>query len=221
MPASAVLFMSNRNENGTVAQCAATMAGNLRHDDRGAAAVDSTRIPLRIDLSATWSVDMKACASVLFVPAGYRSMPPRAQPVSFRVSPAPGSCNRTPCSPWQQPRCTRTAMHPAWTALLLGRICPICFLVTPCHAGASPFSVRHGVSPRTAWNSTRACSRRKREPDSSPRCERCIRGGDKDRRVEYVRTSHSARRAARVRIPPPGDGNVFPPLRTTKGNHGI
>ncbi len=52
-------------------------------------------------------------------------------------------------SPWQKPRCIRTAMHPAWTALLLGRICPICFLVAPCHAGASPFSVRRGVSPRT------------------------------------------------------------------------
>ena len=155
-----------------LAQRAATMAGNLRHDDRGVPAIAFTRMPLRIDLSATWSVDMKACASVLFVPDAYRSMPPRARPVSFCVFRARRSCTRRSCN-------------------------------------------------RTPWNSTRACSKRKREPDSSSRCERSIRGGGKDSKVEYVRTVHSARRTARVTIPPPGDGNVFPTARTTRGNHGI
>ena len=28
-------------------------------------------------------------------------------------------------SPWRRPRCIRAAMHPAWTALLLGRICQV------------------------------------------------------------------------------------------------
>ena len=35
-------------------------------------------------------------------------------------------------SPWRK-RCIRAAMHPAWTALLLGRICPSS-LVAPCHS---------------------------------------------------------------------------------------
>ena len=41
-------------------------------------------------------------------------------------------------------------MHPACTALLLGRLWPICSLVAPCQAGASPLSVLRGVSPRAA-----------------------------------------------------------------------
>ena len=55
-----------------------------------------------------------------------------------------------PRSPWQKPRCIRAAMHPPWTALLLGRICPIGSLVAPCQPGASPLSVLRGVSPRTS-----------------------------------------------------------------------
>ncbi len=67
--------------------------------------------------------------------------------------------SQVPSSPWQNPRCIRAAMHPAWTALLLGRICPIWSLVAPCHAGASPLSVRRGVSPRTASAPANAGSR--------------------------------------------------------------
>ena len=36
------------------------------------------------------------------------------------------------------------------TALLLGRIRPVCFLGAPCWPGASPVSVRRGISLRTA-----------------------------------------------------------------------
>ena len=34
------------------------------------------------------------------------------------------------------------------TALFVGYICPICAILTPCQAGASPLSVQPGVSPR-------------------------------------------------------------------------
>ena len=47
-------------------------------------------------------------------------------------------------------------MHPAWTALLLGRIYPRCSLVAPCRAGASPLSVLRWVSPRSARYPRRA-----------------------------------------------------------------
>ena len=51
-------------------------------------------------------------------------------------------------SPWWNPCCIRPAMHPVWTALLVGHILGICFLLVPCQAGASPVSVRREVSPR-------------------------------------------------------------------------
>ena len=40
------------------------------------------------------------------------------------TTPGPSCAPAAPSSPWQKPRCIRAAMHPAWTALLLGRILP-------------------------------------------------------------------------------------------------
>ena len=53
-------------------------------------------------------------------------------------------------SPWQKAPLHSTGDASRLTALLLGRIWPICSLVTPCQPGASPVSVRRGVSPRAA-----------------------------------------------------------------------
>ena len=51
-------------------------------------------------------------------------------------------------SPWQKAPLHSTSDASRLTALFLGRICPICSLVTPCQPGASPVSVQRGVSPR-------------------------------------------------------------------------
>ena len=51
-------------------------------------------------------------------------------------------------SPWQKAPLHSTGDASRLTALFLGRIWPICSLVTPCQPGASPVSVRRGVSPR-------------------------------------------------------------------------
>ena len=53
-------------------------------------------------------------------------------------------------SPWQKAPLHSTGDASRLTALFLGRIWPICSLVTPCQPGASPVSVRRGVSPRAA-----------------------------------------------------------------------
>ena len=45
--------------------------------------------------------------------------------------------------------------HRRFPALLLGRLWPICSLVAPCQAGASPLSVLRGVSPRAPRRSAR------------------------------------------------------------------
>ena len=55
------------------------------------------------------------------------------------------------CSPWQKAPLHSTGDASRLTALFLGRIWPICSLVTPCQPGASPVSVRRGVSPRAVW----------------------------------------------------------------------
>ena len=52
-------------------------------------------------------------------------------------------------SPWRKAPLHSTGDASRLTALFLGRIWPICSLVTPCQPGASPVSVRRGVSPRT------------------------------------------------------------------------
>ena len=57
---------------------------------------------------------------------------------------APSSRN----SPWRKSPLHSSGDAPRLTALLLGQICPIFSLVAPCQAGASPLSVRRGVSPR-------------------------------------------------------------------------
>ena len=61
-----------------------------------------------------------------------------------------GTCGRRGShnSPWQKAPLHSTGDASRLTALFLGRIWPICSLVTPCQPGASPVSVRRGVSPR-------------------------------------------------------------------------
>ena len=61
-----------------------------------------------------------------------------------------GSGRCTSNSPWQKAPLHSTGDASRLTALFLGRIWPICSLVTPCQPGASPVSVRRGVSPRAA-----------------------------------------------------------------------
>ena len=51
-------------------------------------------------------------------------------------------------SPWRKSPLHSSGDASRLTALLLGQICPIFSLVAPCQAGASPLSVRRGVSPR-------------------------------------------------------------------------
>ena len=48
----------------------------------------------------------------------------------------------SPNSPWQKAPLHSTVGASRLTALFLGRICPICSLVTPCQPGALPVSVR-------------------------------------------------------------------------------
>ena len=55
-----------------------------------------------------------------------------------------------PISPWRKSPLHSSGDASRLTALLLGQICPIFSLVAPCQAGASPLSVRRGVSPRAA-----------------------------------------------------------------------
>ena len=72
-------------------------------------------------------------------------------------------CNAPPhsaSSPWQKPRCIRPALKPAWTALLLGRQCPIYLLPRRAWPVAAPRSVRHGVLPRAARPSARYTAKR-------------------------------------------------------------
>ncbi len=73
-----------------------------------------------------------------------------------------------PLQPVARPRCIRATMHPAWTALLLGRICPIWSFVAPCHAGASPLSAPRGVSSRTASDRRAPVRVESQEPPSRP-----------------------------------------------------
>ena len=51
---------------------------------------------------------------------------------------------RAASSPWQKAPLHSTGDASRLTALFLGRIWPICSLVTPCQPGASPVSVRRG-----------------------------------------------------------------------------
>ena len=76
----------------------------------------------------------------------------RGQSLLARATGSASSSTTVVSSPWQKPRCIRPAMHPAWTALLVGCICPIYALLAPCQPGACPVSVRRGVSPRAASN---------------------------------------------------------------------
>ena len=62
-------------------------------------------------------------------------------------------------------------MHPACTALLLGRLWPIGSLVAPCQAGASPLSVLRGVSPRAASVGSERILGRDQRPGRSHGCE--------------------------------------------------
>ena len=74
-----------------------------------------------------------------------------------------------PDSPWQKAPLHSTGDASRLTALFLGRIWPICSLVTPCQPGASPVSVRRGVSPRAAEASSSAASRFALASSVSPR----------------------------------------------------
>ena len=86
--------------------------------------------------------------------AGARPVPrlsPRAaRRGAIRARPAESSMAVFPSSPWQKAPLHSTGDASRLTALFLGRIWPICSLVTPCQPGASPVSVRRGVSPRAA-----------------------------------------------------------------------
>ena len=57
---------------------------------------------------------------------------------------------RGPHSPWRKSPLHSSGDASRLTALFVGYICPICALLTPCQAGASPLSVQRGVSPRAA-----------------------------------------------------------------------
>ena len=149
-------------------------------------------------------------------------------------------------SPWRKPPCIRPAVHPGWSAPAAARTgpvramaglaealakadcssvanAPICSLVAPCRPGASPFSVRRGVSPRAA-SRNQAPSRRPRSgrlPANStarstlagPALARCHRRPTTDaawRRPRAGRrepvVARPARRAVSCRMSPQGDG---------------
>ena len=59
-----------------------------------------------------------------------------------------GDCEHS--SPWRKSPLHSSGDASRLTALFVGYICPICALLTPCQAGASPLSVQRGVSPRAA-----------------------------------------------------------------------
>ena len=56
----------------------------------------------------------------------------------------------SPGSPWRKSPLHSSGDASRLTALFVGYICPICALLTPCQAGASPLSVQREVSPRAA-----------------------------------------------------------------------
>ena len=53
-------------------------------------------------------------------------------------------------NPWRKSPLHSSGDASRLTALFVGCICPICAILTPCQAGASPLSVQRGVSPRAA-----------------------------------------------------------------------
>ena len=84
-------------------------------------------------------------AETLFV------VPPRSVDPEYRAS---GIMRAN--SPWQKAPLHSTGDASRLTALFLGRIWPICSSSPPCQPGASPVSVRRGVSPRAAKRARRA-----------------------------------------------------------------
>ena len=77
---------------------------------------------------------------------------PRASPNVPRKAAyrCPDSIN----SPWRKSPLHSSGDASRLTALFVGYICPICALLTPCQAGASPLSVQRGVSPRAVKGGT-------------------------------------------------------------------
>ena len=57
---------------------------------------------------------------------------------------------KLPISPWQKSSRHSTVPASRRTALRLGHILPVCFLIAPCPAGAGTVSVLARLSPRTA-----------------------------------------------------------------------
>ena len=80
-----------------------------------------------------------------------RQLPGGIRPAEeWHLVTAHGIMQASAISPWQKAPLHSTGDASRLTALFLGRIWPICSLVTPCQPGASPVSVRRGVSPRAA-----------------------------------------------------------------------
>ena len=58
----------------------------------------------------------------------------------------PNTRGRRPSSPWRKSPLHSSGDASRLTALFVGCVCPICALLTPCQAGASPLSARRGDS---------------------------------------------------------------------------
>ena len=135
--------------------------------------------------------------------------PPRDDRGEGRCRPQPSRCagRRTggpTGSRWQEPRCIRAAMHPAWTALPLGRTCPPGSLVAPRHAGGSPLAVRR-LSPRTPIATPAPppppCARPRASPRGSPPGSSSPRG--RRTRTAAARSAASAPAPSTVRSTSP------------------
>ena len=79
-------------------------------------------------------------------------------------------------SPWRKSPLHSTGVASRLTSLLVGCICPICALLTPCQAGAPPVSVRRGVSPRAV---ERILTRRRAAPFAGGDVLRKIRDAER------------------------------------------
>ncbi len=67
-------------------------------------------------------------------------------------------------SPWRESPLHSSGDASRLTALFVGSICPICALLTPCQAGASPLSVQRGVLAIRAVMDILAALDRSRKP---------------------------------------------------------
>ena len=128
----------------------------VRVDSGGAVRSDNESIPRRAagntggigagestecggaDFAASWQK-----ARIPHARAGFDRF--RAERLSAAVEGRP-----PPTSPWRKSPLHSTGDASRLTALFVGCIYPICALLTPCQAGASPLSVQRGVPPRAA-----------------------------------------------------------------------